>query len=167
MTTRYSDQQGSKSRQSVMRLYKQWHRPMSKRFIKPPYSISRATSIDSDCCRVQYTSVATHLRSPRWRQSPGKKARIAKAAWRKRSGRWSPRRGPCWRCQHDRCIQSPSRCSLQPAQAPQAPQAPHTKNSHFHVAKKYDTRKTTHSGKLNMPHKYCDSSSMLIHIYHC
>ena len=30
-----------------MRLYKQWHRPISKRFIKPPYSISRATSIDS------------------------------------------------------------------------------------------------------------------------
>ena len=31
--------QGSKSRQNVMRLYKQWHRPISKRFIKPPYSI--------------------------------------------------------------------------------------------------------------------------------
>ena len=44
VTTRYSEQQGSKSRQTVMRLYKQWHRPMSKRFIKPPYSISRATS---------------------------------------------------------------------------------------------------------------------------
>ena len=39
VTTRYSDQQGSKSRQKVMRLYKQWHRPISKRFIKPPYSI--------------------------------------------------------------------------------------------------------------------------------
>ena len=53
-TTRSSDQQGSKSRQKVMRLYKQWHRPviMSKRFIKPPYSISRAPSIDSDCCRL-------------------------------------------------------------------------------------------------------------------
>ena len=36
-TTRYSDQQGSKSRQKVMRLYKRWHRPIiSKRFIKPP-----------------------------------------------------------------------------------------------------------------------------------
>ena len=44
----YSDQQGSKSRQKVMRLYKQWHRPISKRFIKPPYSISRATLIDSN-----------------------------------------------------------------------------------------------------------------------
>ena len=53
----YSDQQGSKSRQKVMRLYKQWHRPMSKRFIKPPYSISRATSIDSECCRLPTTSV--------------------------------------------------------------------------------------------------------------
>ena len=34
-------QQGSKSRQKVMRqkvmrLYKRWHRPMTKRFIKPP-----------------------------------------------------------------------------------------------------------------------------------
>ena len=29
VTTRYSDQQGSKSRQKVMRLYKQWHRPIS------------------------------------------------------------------------------------------------------------------------------------------
>ena len=36
VTTRYSDQQGFKSRQKVMRLYKQWHRPISKRFIKPP-----------------------------------------------------------------------------------------------------------------------------------
>ena len=27
VTTRYSDQQGSKSLQKVMRLYKQWHRP--------------------------------------------------------------------------------------------------------------------------------------------
>ena len=36
VTTRYSDQQGSKSRQNVKRLYKKWHRPMSKRFIKPP-----------------------------------------------------------------------------------------------------------------------------------
>ena len=33
VTTRYSDQQGSKPRQKVMRLYKQWHRPISKRFI--------------------------------------------------------------------------------------------------------------------------------------
>ena len=57
VTTRYSDQQGSKSRQKVMRLYKQWHRPISKRFIKPPYSISRATSIDSEFCRLPTTSV--------------------------------------------------------------------------------------------------------------
>ena len=41
----------------VMRLYKQWHRPISKRFIKPPYSISRAISIDSECCRLPTTSV--------------------------------------------------------------------------------------------------------------
>ena len=56
VTTRYSDQQGSRSRQKVtMRLYKQWHRPISKRFIKPPYYISRATSIDSECCRLPTT----------------------------------------------------------------------------------------------------------------
>ena len=41
VTTRYSDQQGSKSRQKVMRLYKQWPRRISKRFVKPPYSIYR------------------------------------------------------------------------------------------------------------------------------
>ena len=40
-----------------MRLYKQWHRPISKQSIKPPYSISRATSIDSECCRLPTTSV--------------------------------------------------------------------------------------------------------------
>ena len=34
VTTRYSNQEGYKSRQKVMRLYKQWHWPMSKRFIK-------------------------------------------------------------------------------------------------------------------------------------
>ena len=35
-----------------MRFYKQWYRPISKRSIKPPYSISKAASIDSDCCRL-------------------------------------------------------------------------------------------------------------------
>ena len=40
----------------VRRLYKQRHRPISKRFIKPPYSISRATSIDSECGRLLTTS---------------------------------------------------------------------------------------------------------------
>ena len=34
VAARYSDQPRSKSRQKVMRLYKQWHRPISKRFIK-------------------------------------------------------------------------------------------------------------------------------------
>ena len=44
-----------------MRLYKQWHRPIiSKWFIKPPHSISRATSIDSDCCRLPTTSVLSN-----------------------------------------------------------------------------------------------------------
>ena len=58
---RYSDQQGSKSRQKVMRLYKKWHRPISKRFIKPPYSISRAASIDSDCCQQQSGQITLQL----------------------------------------------------------------------------------------------------------
>ena len=46
VTTRYSDHQGSKPRQKVMRLHKQWHRPISKRFIKPLSSVSRVTSIE-------------------------------------------------------------------------------------------------------------------------
>ena len=46
-----------KNKQKVMRLCKRWRRPISKRFIKPPYSISRAASIDSDCCRLPTTSV--------------------------------------------------------------------------------------------------------------
>ena len=45
---------------SYMRLYKQWHGPTSKWFIEPPYSISRATSIDSDCCRLPTTSVLSN-----------------------------------------------------------------------------------------------------------
>ena len=60
VTTRYSDQQGSKSRQKVMRLYKQWHRPIAKLFIKSPYSISRAASIDSDYCCLPTTSVLSN-----------------------------------------------------------------------------------------------------------
>ena len=43
-----------------MRLYKRWHRPIAKRFIKLPYSISRAASIDSDCCRLPTTSVLSN-----------------------------------------------------------------------------------------------------------
>ena len=62
VTTRYSDQQGSRSRQKVMRLHKRWHRPISKLFIKPPYSISRATSIDSECRRLPTTSVLSRNR---------------------------------------------------------------------------------------------------------
>ena len=41
-------------------LHKQWRRPMSKRFIKPPYSMSRATSIDLDCCRLPAASVLSN-----------------------------------------------------------------------------------------------------------
>ena len=46
VTTRYSDQQGSRSRQKVMRLYKQWHRPVSKRFIKPPYYLQQSAAFN-------------------------------------------------------------------------------------------------------------------------
>ena len=46
VTTRYSDQQGSKSLQKVMRLYKQWHRPIPKRFIKPFLTPYRESSLD-------------------------------------------------------------------------------------------------------------------------
>ena len=68
VTARYSDQQGSKLQQKVTRLYKQCHRSiMSKRFIKPLYPISRAASIDSDCCLLPTTSIlsnkADNLRS--------------------------------------------------------------------------------------------------------
>ena len=44
---------------SYAALYKQWHRPTLKRFIKPPYSISRVTSIDSDCCCLRPAFSAT------------------------------------------------------------------------------------------------------------
>ena len=60
VTTRYSDQQGSKSRQIVMRLYTKWHRPILKRLIKPPLSIPRETSIDSDCCHLSTVSVLSN-----------------------------------------------------------------------------------------------------------
>ena len=60
VTTRYSDQQGSKSRQTVTRLYKQWHRPISSGFIKPPYSIyreqPRSTRIVVACPRPGFSA---------------------------------------------------------------------------------------------------------------
>ena len=46
VTTRYADQPGSKSRQKVLWLYKQWHRPISERFIKHPYSIYIESNLD-------------------------------------------------------------------------------------------------------------------------
>ena len=45
---------------SYATFYRQWHRPMSKRFIKHPYCISRATPIDSNCCRLPTTSVLSN-----------------------------------------------------------------------------------------------------------
>ena len=38
-------------------LNRKWFKPISKRFIKPPYSISRAISADSDCCFIPTTIV--------------------------------------------------------------------------------------------------------------
>ena len=46
VTTRYADQQGSKSRQKVMRIYKRWHRPITKRFIKLPLLHIIESSLD-------------------------------------------------------------------------------------------------------------------------
>ena len=74
-----------------MRLYKQWHRPMSKRLIKPPYSISRATSIDSDCCSLPTTSVlsneADKLRSNQFWST---KVQVSQGhTWYKNKGNWN------------------------------------------------------------------------------
>ena len=81
VTTPYSDQQGSESPQKVMRLCKQWHRPISKRLIKPPYSISRAASIYSECCRLPTTSVlsnkADKLRSNQFSSTSIRSCRLA------------------------------------------------------------------------------------------
>ena len=44
----------------IMRLCKQWHLSISKSFAKPPYSVSRPASIDSDCCRLPTTSVLSN-----------------------------------------------------------------------------------------------------------
>ena len=74
VTTRYSDQQGSKSRQNVMRLYKRWHRPITKRFIKPPFisyrEQPRSTRMTGPDCAVMcnlintYTHTHTHTHEP-------------------------------------------------------------------------------------------------------
>ena len=50
----------SYTKTSYAALYKQWHRQMTKRFIKPLYSISKATSIDSDCFRLPTASVRSN-----------------------------------------------------------------------------------------------------------
>ena len=66
--------------------YKEWHRPMSKLFIKPPYFVTRATSIDSDWCRLPTASVSSNqadkLRSNQWR---GKSISTTYILTRKRS----------------------------------------------------------------------------------
>ena len=38
----------------------EWHRSTLKWFIKPPYSISRAILINSDCCRLPTASVLSN-----------------------------------------------------------------------------------------------------------
>ena len=52
LSKRFSSLSEGYTKTSYATFYKPWHRPMSKRFIKHPYSISRATPIDSDCCRL-------------------------------------------------------------------------------------------------------------------
>ena len=44
------------TRKQVIRHLQAMTPTKSKRFVKPPYSISRATSIDSDCCRLVHTA---------------------------------------------------------------------------------------------------------------
>ena len=68
VATRYSEQQGPQSRQKVMRHYnKHCHRPKKSKWflIKPPpyCMISRATSIDSNCCRLPTASVLSNINS--------------------------------------------------------------------------------------------------------
>ena len=41
-------------------VYKEWYRAMSKRRMKLPYSISRATSIDLDCCHLPTASALSN-----------------------------------------------------------------------------------------------------------
>ena len=45
---------------SYRTLNKRWHRPISKLITKPSYSTSRATSIDSDYCRLPTASVLSN-----------------------------------------------------------------------------------------------------------
>ena len=58
-------------------LYKHWPRPiMSKRF-KPPYSRSRATSIDSDCGRLPTASVFNYKAANHAPISFGQQAQVS------------------------------------------------------------------------------------------
>ena len=96
VTTRYSDQQGSKSRQKVMWLCKQWHRPISKRLIKPPYSISRATSIDSECCRLPTTSVLSKKTEKYAPTSFDQQVQVSQGHTLYRNKKKMKYRGPWW-----------------------------------------------------------------------
>ena len=62
VTTCYSDPTGIQIATKSYATLQAWHRPMvTKRFIKNLlYSISRAASIDSDCCRLPTTSVLSN-----------------------------------------------------------------------------------------------------------
>ena len=58
VTTRYSDQQRDpKPDKKLCGSTSNGTDQISKRSIKPPYTISRATSIDSECCRLPTISV--------------------------------------------------------------------------------------------------------------
>ena len=72
-------------------LYKKWYRPMSRRFNKPPYSVSRATPNDWDCCRLPTASVpsnkADKSRSNQFRSSSPKFLEATRDAEKKENWR--------------------------------------------------------------------------------
>ena len=53
----YSYRRITRRKVSSSTLYKQWHRPISKWFIRQSYSISRVSLIDSNCCRLHKASI--------------------------------------------------------------------------------------------------------------
>ena len=60
VTTRYSDQHGSKSRQKVMRHYKQWHRPINAKTV---HHTSLLHNIENDLDRLELLSPTHGQRS--------------------------------------------------------------------------------------------------------
>ena len=84
VTTRYSDQQEFNRKKGYATLRRQWDRPISKWFIKPPYAISRAASIDSDCRRLPTTSELSQQQNGQITHQPAliNKSKFIKATYR-------------------------------------------------------------------------------------